>query len=878
MSDPQDIQVDAAQEIPGTLPVLPLRDTVVFPDTMIPLTIGQERSIKLIDDVLAGDRLLALVTSKDAEVEVPGPELLHPIGTVGLAHKMIKLPDGTMRILVQGLQRVHIDKYVQEEPYLTAEISKVDDVVDESKEIDALRASLLSVFSKIVALVPYLPEELEMAAANVEDPGPLAFLIASTMRIKAADKQALLEENDVEKRMRALIGILTRELDVLELGSKIQSDVRSEIDKGQREYFLRQQMRAIQQELGETNDQEAEITELRQKVDELKLPEEADKAARRELDRLANISPQSAEYPVIRTYLDWIVTLPWTQSSADNLDVAHAREILDRDHYDLEKVKDRILEFLAVRKLKADLHGPILCFVGPPGVGKTSLGHSIAEAMGRKFERISVGGVRDEAEIRGHRRTYVGAMPGIIIRAMRDAGTDNPLFMIDEIDKTGADWRGDPSSALLEVLDPEQNITFRDHYMDLPFDLSKVLFITTANQLEPIPAPLRDRMEILFLAGYTIEEKLNIARNYLVPRQIEANGLKPRQVTFRDEAVVEIITSYTHEAGVRNLEREIGSVCRKLAREVVEAKNGGRKRFTVNVPRVHDLLGRPRITAEVKRRTSDPGVATGLAVTPVGGDILFIEATAMPGGGHLTVTGQLGDVMKESAMAAMSYVRTHSRELGLEDDYFQKHDIHIHVPAGAIPKDGPSAGVTMATAICSLVTGTPVSSEVAMTGEVTLTGQVLPIGGLKEKTLAAQRAGITTVIMPSRNEADLEDVPEELRKGMTFVPVDRVAQVWEAAMGLRLDGKGAELAEANDLLEEASELLQQARRKAGVHGAAAVESPAAKAPVRKAAAKKAPVRKAAAKKAPAIAEAPPPPAKGGAKKTTAARGRGGRKR
>ena len=562
MSDPQDIQVDAAQEIPGTLPVLPLRDTVVFPDTMIPLTIGQERSIKLIDDVLAGDRLLALVTSKDAEVEVPGPELLHPIGTVGLAHKMIKLPDGTMRILVQGLQRVHIDKYVQEEPYLTAEISKVDDVVDESKEIDALRASLLSVFSKIVALVPYLPEELEMAAANVEDPGPLAFLIASTMRIKAADKQALLEENDVEKRMRALIGILTRELDVLELGSKIQSDVRSEIDKGQREYFLRQQMRAIQQELGETNDQEAEITELRQKVDELKLPEEADKAARRELDRLANISPQSAEYPVIRTYLDWIVTLPWTQSSADNLDVAHAREILDRDHYDLEKVKDRILEFLAVRKLKADLHGPILCFVGPPGVGKTSLGHSIAEAMGRKFERISVGGVRDEAEIRGHRRTYVGAMPGIIIRAMRDAGTDNPLFMIDEIDKMGADWRGDPSSAMLEVLDPEQNVSFRDHYLDLPFDLSKVLFITTANQLEPVPGPLRDRMEIIPLAGYTIEEKLHIARHYLVPRQIEANGLKPTQVTFKDEAITEIIASYTREAGVRNVEREIGTICR----------------------------------------------------------------------------------------------------------------------------------------------------------------------------------------------------------------------------------------------------------------------------------------------------------------------------
>ena len=635
MSEPQDMQAETTgQEIPGTLPVLPLRDTVVFPDTMIPLTIGQERSIKLIDDVLAGDRLLALVTSRDAEVEVPGPDLLYPIGTVGLAHKMIKLPDGTMRILVQGLQRVRLDRYVQEEPYLTADISKVEDVVVKSQEVEALRASLLSVFSKIVALVPYLPEELEMAAANVEEPGPLTFLVASTMRIKSEDKQALLAEDDVEKRLRMLIGILTRELDVLELGSKIQSDVRSEIDKGQREYFLRQQMRAIQQELGETNEQEAEITELRTKIEELKLPEEVDKAARRELERLANISAQSAEYPVIRTYLDWIITLPWAVSSEDNLDVPHGREILERDHYDLEKVKDRILEFLAVRKLKADLHGPILCFVGPPGVGKTSLGHSIAEAMGRKFERISVGGVRDEAEIRGHRRTYVGAMPGIIVRAMRDAGTNNPLFMIDEIDKTGADWRGDPASALLEVLDPEQNVTFRDHYMDLPFDLSKVLFITTANQLEPIPAPLRDRMEIITLAGYTIEEKLHIARNYLVPRQIEANGLKAKQVTFVDAAIVEIISSYTREAGVRNLEREIGTVCRKIAREVAEATNGGRKRFTVNVKRIHELLGRPRMVAEVKRRTSDPGVATGLAWTPVGGDILFIEATAMPGNGR----------------------------------------------------------------------------------------------------------------------------------------------------------------------------------------------------------------------------------------------------
>jgi len=792
VSEPDEVQIHVPDEgeLPGELPVLPLRDTVVFPDTMIPLTVGQARSIKLIDEVLAADRLLVLVASKDAEVEIPGPDLLYQVGTVALAHKMVKLPDNTMRILVQGLQRVRITGYTSEEPYLKGTIEKAEDVMVESKEVDALRANLLSVFSRIVSLVPYLPEELEMAAANVEEPGALAFLVASTMRIKTEDKQELLEEADIEQRLRKLTRILARELEVLELGSKIQSDVRSEIDKTQREYFLRQQLKAIQQELGETNEQEAEVTELRTKLDQLVLPDDVRKSAEHELERLGQIQPASAEYPVIRTYLDWIVTLPWNISSDDNLDIKHAREILDRDHYDLEKVKDRILEYLAVRKLKSDLHGPILCFVGPPGVGKTSLGHSIAEAMGRKFERISVGGVRDEAEIRGHRRTYVGAMPGIILRAMRDAGTDNPLFMIDEIDKMGADWRGDPSSAMLEVLDPEQNYTFRDHYLDLPFDLSKVMFITTANQLEPIPGPLRDRMEIIPLAGYTIEEKLHIARKYLVPKQVGANGLRPSQVSFDDAALREIIASYTVEAGVRNLERAIGTVCRKLARQVAESENGAaRHRFKVGPKRVHELLGRPRVFAETKRRTADAGVATGLAVTPVGGDILFVEATAMPGSGHLSVTGQLGDVMKESAQAAVSYVRAHSVELGLPDDYFAKHDLHIHVPAGAIPKDGPSAGVTMATAVASLVTDTPVSAEVAMTGEVTLTGQVLPIGGLKEKTLAAQRAGITTVIMPARNEADLEDVPEELRKGMTFVPVERIEQVWKAAMGLSFDGR-----------------------------------------------------------------------------------------
>jgi ATP-dependent Lon protease len=813
----QEASTDAdKQEIPGTLPVLPLRDTVVFPDTMIPLTIGQDRSVKLIDDVLAHNRLLMMVTSKNAELEAPAPTDLFEVGTVGLAHKMVKLPDGTMRILVQGLRRARTLSYVSEEPYLVADIEQIEDVEVEGVQIDALRAGLLNVFSKIVGLVPYLPEELEMAAANIEEPGALAFLIASTMRIKTDEKQKLLEESNVERRLRLLTKILTQELEVLELGSKIQSDVKEEIDKSQREYFLRQQLKAIQAELGETDEQQAEVAELRTKIEALNLPEEIDKAAHRELDRLSKIQSASAEYPVVRNYLDWIVSLPWSVSSDDNLDIPHARAILNRDHYDLEKVKDRILEYLSVRKLKADLHGPILCFVGPPGVGKTSLGKSIAAAMGRKFERISVGGVRDEAEIRGHRRTYVGAMPGIIVRAMRDAGTNNPLFMIDEIDKTGADWRGDPASALLEVLDPEQNFSFRDHYMDLPFDLSKVMFITTANQLEPIPPPLRDRMEIIELSGYTIEEKLHIARKYLVPKQLEANGLKKGVVSFTDDALTDIIGSYTREAGVRNLERQIGTVCRKLAREIAEH---GEQRTRVGVKKAQELLGKPRVYSEVKRRTSVAGVATGLAWTPTGGDILFIEASAMPGTGTLIVTGQLGDVMKESAQAAMSYVRSHSTELGVADDYFQKHDIHIHVPAGAIPKDGPSAGVTMATAICSLVTGRPVNSEVAMTGEVTLTGQVLPIGGLKEKTLAAQRAGIRTVILPSRNEIDLDEVPEHLRKDMKFIPVDRVEQVWRAAMGLRV-GNGAARQKETDVLAAAK------RRKAATLPQAAVPTAA----------------------------------------------------
>jgi len=591
---------------------------------------------------------------------------------------------------------------------------------------------------------------------------------------------------DVTKRLRRLSEILTRELEVVQLGSKIQSQVESEIDKGQREYFLRQQLKAIQEELGEEDEQQAELNELRERIEEAKLPEEAQKAAERELSRLEKLPPVAAEYGVIRTYLEWLVDLPWSKETEDNLDIAHARQVLDADHYDLEEVKDRILEYLAVRKLNPESPGPILCFVGPPGVGKTSLGRSIAKALGREFERISVGGVRDEAEIRGHRRTYIGALPGTIVRALRDAGTRNPVFMIDEIDKMGADFRGDPSSAMLEVLDPAQNSSFRDHYLDLPFDLSEVLFIATANILDTVPAPLQDRMEVIQLAGYTVEEKLHIAKRYLVPRQLSANGLKASNIAFADPALRAIIEEYTREAGVRNLEREIGTVCRKIARDVAEEKAKGKVR--VSAKRARELIGKRRFFSETRRRTKDPGVATGLAWTPVGGEVLFVEATAVPGSGNLTITGQLGDVMRESAQAALTWVRRHAQELApdLPDDWFAKHDVHVHVPAGAVPKDGPSAGVAMTTALASLITNRPVRNDVAMTGEVTLTGQVLPIGGLKEKSLAAQRAGIKQVIVPDRNEGDVEEISEQEREGLDFVYADDIGDVLKAA--LQTDG------------------------------------------------------------------------------------------
>ena len=779
MSVVEEHEIETLDEGTSLLPILPLRETVVFPSSMTPLAIGQERSIRLIDEAVDANKTIALVTSRSSEEEAESAEDLHEVGTSAVVHKMVRVPDGTLRVLVQGLERVKLEKVEQTEPYLAGHFTKLPDVSGPELEVEALAHTVESLFGRIISLAPYLPEELLLAAANAESPSGLANLIASTLRLSTGQKQELLEAVEVEERLRKLTGMLSRELEVIELGTKIQSQVHEEMDKSQREYFLRQQLKAIQDELGEGDEQQAEITELRTRLEEANLPEEPERAARRELDRLAKLPPAAAEYGVIRTYLEWLISVPWTESTEDDLDLGAARAILDADHYDLEKVKERILEHLAVQKLTNRLSGPILCFVGPPGVGKTSLGQSIARALGRKFVRVSVGGVRDESEIRGHRRTYVGAMPGTIIRALRDAGTKNPVFMIDEIDKMGADWRGDPSSAMLEVLDPAQNSSFRDHYLDLPFDLSQVLFICTANQLEPIPGPLRDRMEIIPVAGYTEDEKVGIARTYLVPKQLEAHGLDRKQVTISENALRHVVREYTREAGVRNLDRELAAICRKIAREIAEGKRKGAR---VDERRVRAWLGAPRFRAEVRRRTSDPGVATGLAVTPVGGDVLFVEATAMPGSGRLTITGQIGDVMRESAQAALSWVRVHSAQLGLASDWFEERDVHIHVPAGAVPKDGPSAGVAMATALSSLALNVPVSEDVAMTGEITLTGLVLPIGGVKEKVLAAERAEISTVILPRQNEPDLEELPKDVRTSMTFVLADRIEEVLEAAL------------------------------------------------------------------------------------------------
>ncbi len=764
------------------LPLLPLKETVVFPDSMMPLAVGQERSLKLVDEIVSDEGHLALIAVRE-QTEEPGWDDIYSVGVEATVSRMLKMPDGTLRLLVQGVRRIRLLEPVRDKPYLVGRFEELPDIIDVSDEIEALTRNVRSQFARVIEMEPYLPDELAIALANIDDPSLLSFLVASNLRrLTVAERQQLLEQTRVAERLRALSRILAREVDVGELESKIQTQVQSELDQTQREFILRQQLKAIQEELGETNPEEAELKELRERIEAADLPEEARTAVDRELGRLERLPSAAAEYGVIRTYLEWIVSLPWKTESEDHLDLERAKQILDEDHYDLEKVKERIVEYLAVSKLKGDVSGPILCFVGPPGVGKTSLGQSIARALGRKLARISVGGVRDEAEIRGHRRTYIGAMPGTIIRALRDAETRNPVFLIDEIDKMGMDYRGDPASAMLEVLDPEQNSSFRDHYLDLPFDLSRVLFICTANQAETIPPPLLDRMDTIQLSGYTADEKLGIARRYLAPKQIEAHGLDPNKVTFSDEALRLVISEYTREAGVRNLERQLAALCRKSARQIAEGK---KRKITVGEKEVREWLGARRFAGEVRRRTAEPGVATGLAWTPVGGEILFIEATAYEGQGRLTLTGQLGDVMQESAQAALSYARAHASELGIEDGWFQAHDLHLHVPSGAVPKDGPSAGITMATSIVSLATQQQVAGDLAMTGEITITGQVLPIGGLREKLLAAQRAEIKRVIVPRENEPDLEDLPEETRKALKLILVDSVREVLEAALEKR---------------------------------------------------------------------------------------------
>ncbi len=766
-------------ELPQELPILPLRGVVIFPSAIVPLLISRESSLKLVEDCRKSHNLLGLAAQKNPEDEAPEPQALFSRGSAGRILKMLKYPDDSVRILVQGLKRIDIREYGQIEPYYRAQVTPLESEAETSRDVDARQAHLVSQFAKFVSMVPYLPDELQGVVMNIKDPAKVTDLIASNLNISVDEKQDLLNTLSVRTRLEKLSAILNREVELVELGNKIQSQVQSELNKNQKEFYLRQQMRAIQKELGEGDSRSNELDDLRQKIDDAKMPEEALKAANNEFERLKIIPPESAEHSMVRTYLEWLIHLPWAVMTEDNLDIPHARQVLDEDHYDLEKIKDRILEYLAVRKLKQDSKGPILCFVGPPGVGKTSLGRSIARAMGRKFVRLSLGGVRDEAEIRGHRRTYIGSLPGRVIQSLRSAGSHNPLFMLDEIDKLGMDFRGDPASALLEVLDPEQNFSFSDHYLEVPFDLSKVMFITTANYLEPVPPALKDRMEVIELAGYTEEEKLEIAKRHILPKQVVEHGLTDEQIEFTDEAVLSIAGGYTHEAGVRNLEREIGAVCRKVARGVTE---GNTEKVIVTQEKVSDLLGPIKFFPEVAERTQRPGVAIGLAWTPNGGDILFIEATRMAGKKGLTLTGHLGDVMKESAQTALSYVRSQADQLHIPADFYDNCDIHIHVPSGAIPKDGPSAGITMVTALASLLTERKVRQDVAMTGEITLRGKVMPIGGVKEKVLAARRAGVTTVILPQRNEKDLEDVPPTVREEMQFRFVESIDEVLEHAL------------------------------------------------------------------------------------------------
>ncbi|MBM4042254.1 MAG: endopeptidase La [Planctomycetes bacterium] len=766
--------------VPAELPVLPLMNTVVYPNMVAPLLVQRQRSLRCVDEAaLREPKVIGLFAQKEPGDDEPAADSLYRVGTAGLLLQMLKMPDGGARIIVRGLERVRLVETLGEDPLITARVEPIQETVTESVELQALTRTVIELFQKIVSLVPNVPDEVKVILVNITDPGRLADFVAANLSLSLEDRQAILEAADVGERLKRIVTLLNREVETLEVASRIQSQVHDEMAKTQKEYFLREQMKAIQKELGQEDERSAEIVELRKKLDDAKLPEEARKEADRELERLAKIPSASAEYTVVRTYLDWLIELPWSIATTDNLDIARAARILDEDHHDLAKVKDRILEFLAVRKLKPEGKSPILCFVGPPGVGKTSLGRSIARAMERKFFRMSLGGVRDEAEIRGHRRTYIGALPGRILQGIRRAGSHNPVFMLDEVDKLGADFRGDPSSALLEVLDPEQNFSFADHYIEVPFDLSRVMFITTANLLDPVPPALRDRMEVIELPGYAEHDKMAIARSYLIPRQLDENGLKGRGVAFDDRAVLRIIREYTREAGVRNLERELGSVCRKIAKDFARGKPKPR---TVKAPDIPKFLGPLKFEPEARERLKEPGIAIGLVWTATGGDILFIESSIMPGKSTLILTGQLGEVIKESAQAALTYIRAHADELGIAPDFFKDRDIHIHFPAGAIPKDGPSAGVTITVSLVSLLGGRRVRSDTAMTGEITLRGRVLPVGGIKEKVLAAHRAGLRRLVLPKRNVKDLEDVPSDIREELDIVPAETLGDVIAAAI------------------------------------------------------------------------------------------------
>lgn len=762
------------EPLPSRLPLLPLRTDVIFPQTAAPLSVSRSSGIRLIDEIMMGDKLLGLVTQRKPEEDDPTIKDLYPTITVASVLKMLRFPDGSTKIIVQGLQRARVVRAIRHEPYLVAQVEPLIESVHPGVELDALMHHVNGLFTRLIEQSGQVPEELQVAALNTREPGRLADLLGSSLPFSVEEKQRLLAELDVRARLQTLGQFLARQLAIMELAGKIQEQVGSEITKAQREHFLRQQIKAIQEELGESENANPEIAELTKRIRDAKPPAEVLAEAERELDRLGSMHPSSAEYSIVRTYLDWLATLPWSKSSKDQLDLKRARAVLDSDHYNLEKIKERILEYLAVRKLKKDMKGPILCLVGPPGTGKTSLGRSIARALGREFARVSLGGVHDEAEIRGHRRTYVASMPGRIIQGLRKAGSNNPVFMLDEVDKVGADFRGDPAAALLEVLDPEQNSTFRDHYLDVDFDLSKVMFIATANMLETIPSPLLDRMEVLELPGYSEEEKIAIAQKHIIPKQLEQHGLAPKDVKFEDSALRKIISDYTREAGLRNLEREVASICRKIAKRHAEGK---RKATVVPPNEVPKFLGPPKHFREVADRTAVPGVATGLAWTPTGGEILFIEATGMPGKGSLALTGLLGESMRESAQAALSHLRSHAKSLGLDPSRVSKTDIHIHVPAGAVPKDGPSAGVAIAAALISLLRKQAIHQNLAMTGEVTLTGRVLPVGGVREKALAARRAGIKTVLLPKHNEKDLVELPEEVKRDVEFKFIESIDDV-----------------------------------------------------------------------------------------------------